>query len=103
MPFERLAYRRHLGRVEVVLRERGREAGGEQQLVAIAQRHLELVGEPQDHLRARPRAAGLDEAQVPGGHARLERQVELAEPAPLPPVAQQRADARAGFEIGASL
>jgi hypothetical protein len=46
---------------------------GEQQLVAVAQRDVELLGEMDDHLRTRPCPPGLDEADMPGGHVRLER------------------------------
>jgi hypothetical protein len=62
-------------------------AGGEQELVAVAQRNLEPIGQLQDHVGARARATGLDEAQVAGGDAGLEGQVELAQPAPPAPVA----------------
>ena len=47
----------------------------------------------QHHLGARPRAAGLDEAQMPRRTRPVERQLELADPTALAPVAQQRADA----------
>ena len=57
---------------------------------------VELLGEMEHHLRARPRAAVLDEAQMPASHTRLERQLELAEPAALPPLPQHRADGRPG-------
>ena len=67
-------------------------AGGEQQLVALPERDLELLGEQQHHLGARRRAAGLDEAQMPGRDPRVERQVELGAPPPLAPLAQQRPD-----------
>jgi hypothetical protein len=63
--------------------------GGEQQAVALAQRHLELIGEVDDHLRARTRASGLQEAQVAGRDARLEREVELGHPPALSPLAKQ--------------
>ena len=83
------------GVVERALRVGGRVAGREQQRVALAQRHLELLGQVQHQLAAGLRAAGLDEAEVARRDAGLERQVELAEPAPLAPVAQQRAERRA--------
>jgi len=91
---DRLAHWCHLGVLQVVLLERRGVSGREQQLVAVAQRHLEPFGELEHHVRARPRPAGLHEAEVTGRHARLERQIELAQAAPLAPVAQQRADAR---------
>ena len=93
---ERVADRRHLRRVDRPLRERRREARGQQQAVALAQRHVELLGEVQDHLAARVRAARLEEAQVPGRHTGLEREVELAEPVALPPVPQQRPEGNRG-------
>ena len=52
-------------------------------------RHVEVLGQVQDHVAGRPGAAGLDEAQVPGGDARGDSQVELAEVAALPPLAEQ--------------
>jgi hypothetical protein len=51
-----------------------------------------VLGQAQDHLTGRPRPAGLNEAQVPGGDVGLDGQVELAEPAPLPPLPEQVAD-----------
>jgi hypothetical protein len=90
---ERCADRRHLRLVDRPLGVGGREPGGQQQLVAVAQRDVELLGEVQDHLAARPRAAGLQEAEVAGGHAGLEREVELAQPAAPAPVLQQRSPA----------
>ena len=93
---DRVVDRLHLGLVERALLVDRRVAGGEQQPVALAQRHLELVGEVQDHLGARLGAAGLDEAEVAGRDAGLEREVELAEAAALAPVAEQVADGSGG-------
>ena len=89
---ERVADRRHLGCVEVGVAVLGREAGGHQQLVAPAQRHVEVLGDVQDELPARPGAAGLDARQVAGRHLRLVGERELAEPARLAPAPQQLAD-----------
>ncbi len=50
---ERVADRSHLRLVQPPLRERGGVAGRQQQRVALTQRHLELLGEPQHHLGAR--------------------------------------------------
>lgn len=69
------------------------EPGRRQQLVAVAQRDLELIGEVQHHLPARLRAARLDEGQVAGRHAGHRGQVELAETAAGAPQLQQLADA----------
>jgi len=70
----------------------GGVAAGQQQHVALTQRHVELLGEAKDHLAGRPRPPGFDERQVPGRHLGPQREVELGEPAPLPPAAQQLAD-----------
>src|SRR5262249_28337673 len=48
----------------------------------------------QHHLRARSRAAGLDEAQVARRDARLERQLELAETPAQPPFPEHLPDGR---------
>lgn len=58
--------------------------------VALAGRHLQVVGQPQDHLGARPRPTRLDEAQVPPADLGAAREFELAESPPLPPGAQER-------------
>jgi hypothetical protein len=58
------AHRCHVAVVQAGLGVAGRVPGGEQQVVALAQRHVQAVGEEEHHLRARARAAGLDEAQV---------------------------------------
>ena len=51
-----------------------------------------MLRDGEHELGARPGLAGLDEAQVPGRHADVERQVELTAPPSGPPVAHQRAD-----------
>ena len=78
----------------------GGVAGGQEQAVAVAVRDVELGCEFDDHPRARGRAARLDEREVLGGDPGLERQVELAAPAPLAPVAKQRTDARVSARSG---
>jgi hypothetical protein len=64
-------------------------AAGQQQRVAVAEGDVEVFGQAEDHLAGRPGAAGLDEAQVPRGDVRRDGQVQLAEPAALPPLAEQ--------------
>jgi len=76
---EGLPHRPHAGLVEIALAVGRRVPGREQELVAVAQRDREMLGEVQDHLCARPRTARLDKAQVPRRHLRLEREVELAQ------------------------
>ena len=90
------------------LAEHRREAGREQQGVALAQRDVQRVGQEQHHLAARLRAAGLEEAHVSRRDARLVRERELAQvPGPPPGLssapsagAAERAEAGAGA-IGA--
>ena len=74
--------------------EQRREAGRDEQRIALAQRHVEPLGEMQHHLAAGLRAARFDEAQVARGDVRVERERHLAQSPALPPRAQQRADAR---------
>ena len=80
--------------LRAALRIRGRVARRQQQVVGLAQRHVEPLREPHHHVPARLRAAGLDEAQVARRDVGLERQLELAEPPPGPPLAQQGTDRR---------
>ena len=87
--FQRVADGLELGLGQAAFGVGGREAAGQQQRVAVAQRHVEVLGQVQDHLAGRPGPAGLDEAQVPGGDVRRDGEVELAEPAALPPLADQ--------------
>ena len=82
--------------VEAALGEHRREAGGGEPAVALAQRHVEPIGEAQHHLAARLGAAGLEIAEVAGRDLGLAGEVELAEAAAQAPVAQQRADRRRG-------
>ena len=95
-PVEGIAHRGHLLRVERRGGVHRRVAGGEQQAVALAERHVEAIGEVQHELAARLRTPGLHEAEVAGGHLGFNGEVELAEASPLSPVAQQRSDGRDG-------
>ena len=97
---QRGAHGRHLLGVERRLAVRGRVARGQQQRVALAQRHVEVLGEVQHQLAARLGAARLDEAEVARGHGGVERHVELAQPAAAAPVAQQVPDAGEGRHGG---
>ena len=66
---------------------------GEQQVVLLAVGNLQLVEDSEQQLAPRVRAAGLDEAQMPGRDPGLERELQLAHPAPAAPVAQRPPDA----------
>jgi hypothetical protein len=67
------------------------ETTSEQQPVLLAQRHVEVVADPQDHPAGRLRPPGLDIAEMPGRHVRPAREVELRQVPALPPVPQQLA------------
>jgi len=74
--------------VELTLLEDGCVARSVQQHIALAQRDVELLGEPQQHLARRRRAAGLEEREMPRRYLGLEREIELAHAPALPPFAQ---------------
>ena len=93
---KRLANRRELGVLERSLGKRGRIAAGKQQVVALPERDLELLCKQQQHLRAGPRTPGLDEAEMAGRDAGIERELQLAEPLSLAPLPQQRPSPRSG-------
>ena len=80
---------RELGVVRAPAAEHRREARRHQQHVALAQRHVQPLGQMQDHVAARLGAAQLHKAQVLGGDVRLQRQVELGQAPALAPLAQQ--------------
>ena len=92
VPFQHMLddrpHSRHFGAVERSLLIVGGITAREQQRVARAVRHLEAIGEPLQHRRARFRAARLDEAQMPGRNLAVEREVHLAHPAPDAPFAE---------------
>ena len=94
---DRLARRLQRRILERALRKHRRVAGRDQQHVALAQRHVELLGEPQHHLARGLRAPGFEEAQMLGGDLGLEREIELAQAAALAPFAQVIADRTDGF------
>ena len=87
---EAVAHRRHVGVGERALRVHRRQTRGDQELVPLAQRHVQRLGESQHHRATRSRPTGLDEAHVTRRHVGLEGQVELAQPAALPPLLHQR-------------
>ena len=89
--FDRLRRRAHLGVGQRVLAVQRRVAGGGEQPVALAQRHLQPVGQAQHHLAAGLRTAGFQETQVAGRDLRMPGQIQLAQAAPLAPFAQLRA------------
>jgi hypothetical protein len=91
-PSQRLAQRLHHPPVVGLLQVGRREAAREQQPVALGQRQVEALSEVDEQLPARPRAAGLDEAEVLGREVRLQRELELAQPPARPPETDQLAD-----------
>ena len=95
-PLQRGPYPLHRGIVEGSLRVARRVARGQQHRVALPERHVQVLGHGQHELRAGPRPARLDEAEVPGRHTDVEREIELAAPSALPPLAHQGSDSGAG-------
>src|SRR5215216_5700589 len=75
------------------VRQVGRsEAPCEQQAVAVGDRQVEMLGEVDEELAARARAARLDEAQVLGRQVRVQRQLHLREPPLGAPEADELTD-----------
>jgi hypothetical protein len=72
--------------VQPGVRVGGRQPGGVQQLVGLAQPDTQGVGQPQHHLPARPGPAGFQERDVPAGGADPPGQGELAQTAVLAPL-----------------
>jgi hypothetical protein len=89
---ERGTHLRHPGIVQTGFAIGGSEACGEQQEIPLAQWHFEHVRQRQNHLPAGRGAAGFEKADVACGYFRLQRQLELAQMARLPPSAKQRPD-----------
>ena len=89
---ERIAHRRHLGGVEGRFAVYRRVTGCQQQAVSLPERDLEVLGEVDHQLAAGTGSPGLDEAQVPRRNVGLDREIELAQAAALPPVAEKVAD-----------
>lgn len=89
-PLHALPQRAHRRVVERGLREARGVTGDHQQGVAFPHRHVQMAYQPQDHLLAGAGAARLDEGDVAGRGVGPQRQLQLADPASLPPAAQQR-------------
>ncbi len=80
------------GIVERTQRKRRRKTRRHQQHVALAQRHVEPLRQPQHHVARRRGAAGFDKAEMTRGNLGLAGEIELAEMAALPPFTQVVAD-----------
>lgn len=94
----------HEGRiVQRSLGKDGRIAGGDQDRIALAQRHAQPFGQMQQQVAAGCRAPAFDEAQVPLRDFRVERQVELAQMAATPPFAQDVTEALGGHAAAGTL
>src|SRR5215472_3822399 len=78
--------------LEGALAEDRRVARRRQQYVALAQRHIELLGEMQQHVAARLRPPSLEKRQMPGRYDRLEGKIELTQATPQAPLSQVLAD-----------
>jgi hypothetical protein len=55
-------------------------------VVPFTQGNVEALGQVKDHLAARSCPAGLDKAEMSGRDCRSQRELELAEIAPLSPL-----------------
>jgi hypothetical protein len=80
-PPQRLAQRLHHLPVVRLLQVGRREAARQQQPIALGHRQVEALCEVDEELAAGARAAGLDEAEMLGREIRVQRQLELAQPA----------------------
>ena len=78
----------------------GRKPCGQQERVLLAQRHAQVLSQPQHHLPAGPGASCFQEAQVPGRDFGVQRQRHLAQPSALAPGAEQTANRGLGCECG---
>lgn len=65
-----------------------RVSSREKQDISFPQGHLKMLRQRQDHLAARTRTAALHEAEMLLGDFGIEREVELAQAAALPPGTQ---------------
>jgi hypothetical protein len=65
------------------LREGGGKAGGEQQHVLIAQRDIQVFGEPRNHVTTGLRLAGLEIRQMPGRAPRRVCEIGLRHATPF--------------------
>ena len=61
---ESISHGSRLRRVELMLRERWRIAGRKEEVITVAQWHVEPLGKVENHLGTGTRAAGLDEAEM---------------------------------------
>ncbi|AQA20851.1 glu/Leu/Phe/Val dehydrogenase, dimerization domain protein [Rhodococcus sp. MTM3W5.2] len=97
---DRVGHRGHRHVGELVLGVRRGIAACQQQRVPLPQRDIELFAELEQHRLGWPGPAGLEEAHVPGRDLGPGREVQLTEPASLPPPPEQRADRRLGLDEG---
>jgi hypothetical protein len=67
-------------------------AAGEKQPVTLGDRQVEALGEVDEELAARARAARLDEAEVLGGEVRVQRQLHLRQSPLSAPEADELTD-----------
>ena len=77
--------------VEVALAEGRGIACGQVQGVLLVERQVQRVSQQLDHVPARLRAPGLEEAKMPRRYRCFGCKLELAQPANLPPMTQQAA------------
>jgi hypothetical protein len=91
---DRVAHGTHLRGVELMLPVGRRVTCGQEQVVALAERHVESLGQAEHHLRAWARAAGFDETQVSRRDVSLQRKLELTDSTATAPLAEHHPDRR---------
>jgi hypothetical protein len=89
---DRLSRRLQRGIIERPLGKRRREASSDQQYVAFSQGHSQSLRQLQDHIARGRGAAGFNKTQVTRRDLGIDRKVELAQMAALPPFAQMIAN-----------
>jgi len=75
-----------------------REARRDQEHVALADRHVELLRKKKHHVAARLRTAGFQKTQMPRRNSGVTCEIKLAQTPPLAPLAQKAADRRGRIE-----
>jgi hypothetical protein len=87
-----LSRRRQRGIVQRPFTKHRRIARRRQQHVLLPQRYVHVIRQMQQHLTARHRSPGFQEAEVLGGDIRIACKVELAQATAAPPIAQEITD-----------
>lgn len=85
------ANRAELWGIQARLRVHRRVPAGQHELIPLAQRHFELLGEVQNHFATRRGPAGLHETEVSARDLRLQRKLQLSQSPTFAPLTQKLA------------